>query len=172
MRHIVFVTGGARSGKSRFAQTLVEGWQDPLLYIATGEARDDEMRARIEKHRRDRGPRWQALEEPLELGRALSKAPGQGGALLDCLTLWTSNLLEACGEDEAALERRLDDFLSALEGHPGRLCVVTNEVGLGIVPENALARRFRDLAGRINQQAAARATEAYLLVSGLPVRIR
>jgi adenosylcobinamide kinase/adenosylcobinamide-phosphate guanylyltransferase len=92
--------------------------------------------------------------------------------LLDCLTLWTSNLMEAAGDDEPALERRLESFLSALETHPGRLCVVTNEVGLGIVPENALARRFRDLAGRINQQVAARATEAYLVVSGMPIRMR
>lgn len=171
-RQIVFVSGGARSGKSRFAQTLAEGWDGPLLYIATGEARDGEMQARIDKHRQDRGPRWGTREEPLELGRALRDAGGHGGALLDCLTLWTSNLMEAAGDDETASLRRIGDFLSALETYPGRLCVVTNEVGLGIVPENALARRFRDLAGRINQQVAARATEAYLVVSGLPVRLR
>jgi adenosylcobinamide kinase/adenosylcobinamide-phosphate guanylyltransferase len=172
MHQIIFVTGGARSGKSHFAQALAEGREGRLLYIATGEARDEEMRARIEKHRQDRGPRWDALEEPLELGAALAAAGGYAGALLDCLTLWTSNLMEAAGDDEPALERRLESFLSALETHPGRLCVVTNEVGLGIVPENALARRFRDLAGRINQQVAARATEAYLVVSGMPIRMR
>ncbi|MBI5016688.1 MAG: bifunctional adenosylcobinamide kinase/adenosylcobinamide-phosphate guanylyltransferase [Deltaproteobacteria bacterium] len=171
-RQIVFVTGGARSGKSRFAQTLVEGWQGPLLYIATGEARDAEMRGRIEKHRQDRGDRWGTLEEPLDLPRALEGAAAFGGALLDCLTLWTSNVIEAAGDEAPVFDRRVAEFLSALEAHPGRLCLVTNEVGLGIVPENALARRFRDLAGRINQQVAARATEAYLVVAGLPLRLK
>ncbi|NTU59993.1 MAG: bifunctional adenosylcobinamide kinase/adenosylcobinamide-phosphate guanylyltransferase [Deltaproteobacteria bacterium] len=171
-RAVVYVTGGARSGKSAFAQRLAEGWGGSLLYVATGEARDAEMVRRIEAHQRDRGPRWETLEEPLDLVAALARAAGHGGALLDCLTLWTSNLLAACGEDEAALRRRVDAFLAALEGFEGRLCVVTNEVGLGIVPENALARRFRDLAGRINQDVAARATEAHLVVSGLPLRLK
>ncbi|MBI5440109.1 MAG: bifunctional adenosylcobinamide kinase/adenosylcobinamide-phosphate guanylyltransferase [Deltaproteobacteria bacterium] len=170
-RHIIFVTGGARSGKSLFAQRLVESWKGDLVYVATGEPRDDEMRARIRKHREDRGPRWSTAEEPLDLPRVLDGTSG-AGVLVDCLTLWTSNLLEAAGEDPGALEARLAAFFAALERYSGRLCLVTNEVGLGIVPENALARRFRDLAGRVNQGAAARSTEAYLVVSGLPVRLK
>ena len=171
-RVIVFVTGGARSGKSNFAQTLVEGWTGPLLYVATGEARDQEMRDRIEKHQLDRGPRWETCEEPVELSAALERGRNFGGVLLDCLTLWTSNLLELCGSDDSALEQRVGAFLSALERFPGRLCVVTNEVGLGIVPDNALARRFRDLAGKINQSVASRATRAHWVVSGLPLRLK
>jgi adenosylcobinamide kinase / adenosylcobinamide-phosphate guanylyltransferase len=170
-RRIVFVTGGARSGKSRFAQATVEGWNGPLLYLATAEARDDEMRARIAQHRRERGDRWETLEEPLDLPRALASA-GARGVLLDCLTLWASNLLEAYGERPAALEAQVAGFFDALGEFQGRLCLVTNETGLGLVPENPLARRFRDLAGRINQGAAALASEAYLVVSGLPVRLK
>ena len=174
MRQIVFVTGGARSGKSRFAQSLVEGWEGRLLYIATGEGRDEEMRRRIAKHREDRGARWDTREEPLDLAAALEGAArvGYGGALVDCLTLWTSNLLEEAEGEPGCVERRLGSFWAALEGFRGRLCLVTNEVGLGIVPENALARRFRDLAGRVNQGAAARATEAFLVVSGLPLKLK
>lgn len=171
-REIVFVTGGARSGKSRFAQARAEGWAGPLLYIATAETLDDEMRERVEKHRAERGERWETLEEPLALSRALGVAEGYGGALLDCLTLWTSNLLGLHGEDQSRLQAAVDAFLDSLDGFRGRICVVTNEVGAGIVPENPLARRFRDLAGRLNQEAARRATQAFLIVSGLAVRLK
>ena len=174
-REVVFVTGGARSGKSRFAQGRAETWGqgEParLLYIATAEVRDEEMRERVEKHRAERGPGWEALEEPLDLPGALVRASGYRGALLDCLTLWASNLIETDPSD-SAVDRAVGRFLGALEAFPGRLCVVTNEVGSGIVPANALSRRFRDVAGRINQEVAARATEAYLVVSGLPVRLK
>lgn len=171
-REIVFVTGGARSGKSRFAQARAEHWTGSLLYIATAETLDDEMRQRVEKHRAERGARWQTLEEPLDLPRALGVAEGYGGALLDCLTLWTSNLLGAHGEDQTRLQGAAAAFLDSLESFRGRICVVTNEVGAGIVPENPLARRFRDLAGWVNQEAARRATEAFLIVSGLAVRLK
>jgi adenosylcobinamide kinase/adenosylcobinamide-phosphate guanylyltransferase len=174
-REVVFVTGGARSGKSRYAQTLAEAWADGgearLLYIATAEIRDAEMRERVAKHRADRGPRWDSLEEPLDLPRALGRAVAYRGALLDCLTLWTSNLLEA-HPSQKALDQAVERFLAALEAFPGRLCVVTNEVGSGIVPANALSRRFRDAAGTINQEVAARATEAHLVVSGLALRLK
>jgi len=170
-RQIVFVTGGARSGKSRYAQARAEQWSGELLYIATAEVRDQEMRDRVAQHRRDRGPRWHAHEEPLDLPLALGEAARRGGALLDCLTLWTSNLLEAYPE-EAETQRAVQRFLEALEVFPGRLCVVSNEVGSGIVPANALARRFRDVAGLLNQEVATRATEAWLLVSGLPLRLK
>ncbi len=172
MARIVFVTGGARSGKSRFAQRLVEAWEGPLLYVATAEVLDDEMADRVRRHREDRGPRWTTLEEPLDLARALAEAEAYGGALVDCLTLWTSNLLGRHGDDEGGLRRARESFYRALDGFSGRVCLVTNEVGAGIVPANPLARRFRDLAGRINQDCAARAHEAYLVVSGLPVRLK
>ncbi|RMG98967.1 MAG: bifunctional adenosylcobinamide kinase/adenosylcobinamide-phosphate guanylyltransferase [Candidatus Dadabacteria bacterium] len=172
MARIVFVTGGARSGKSRFAQRIAEAWEGPLLYVATAEVLDDEMADRVRRHRADRGPRWETLEEPLDLPAALRAAEGFGGALVDCLTLWVSNLLGRWGGDEAGLAAALDRFYRALEAFRGRICLVTNEVGSGIVPENALARRFRDLAGRVNQECAARAHEAYLVVSGLPVRLK
>lgn len=172
MRHIVFITGGARSGKSRFAQKTAEGWSGQLLYIATAEVRDPEMAARVAAHRADRGARWAAREEPLNLPAALEEAAGYGGALLDCLTLWASNLLEAHPDDEAAVQGHVRRFLAALERYPGRLAVVTNEVGSGIVPVNALARRFRDVAGKLNQEVALRSDEAYLVVSGLPLRLR
>lgn len=172
MRQIVFVTGGARSGKSRYAQGRAEGWPGKLLYIATAEVRDEEMAARVAAHRADRGGRWTAREEPLDLPAALEEAAEYGGALLDCLTLWASNLLGAHGEDEGAVQGEIARFLEALERHPGRLTVVTNEVGSGIVPMNALARRFRDLSGTLNQEVAARADEAYLVVSGLALRLK
>jgi adenosylcobinamide kinase/adenosylcobinamide-phosphate guanylyltransferase len=170
-RELVLVTGGARSGKSRYAQVRAEAWPGRLLYIATAEVRDEEMRERVAKHRQDRGPRWDALEEPLDLSPALARAAGYGGALLDCLTLWTSNLLEAA-PSQTALDEAVGRLLEALGAFPGRLCVVTNEVGSGIVPANALARRFRDAAGTLNQGVAALATEAFLVVSGLPVRLK
>jgi adenosylcobinamide kinase/adenosylcobinamide-phosphate guanylyltransferase len=171
-REIVLVTGGARSGKSRFAQSRAEAWKGGLLFIATAEVLDLEMRERVETHRQERGPRWDTLEEPLDLAGALTAAAGYDGVLLDCLTLWTSNLLGAHGSDESRLRAAVDAFLAALEGFDGRLCIVTNEVGSGIVPENRLARRFRDLAGTVNQEAAARATAAFLVVSGLPMRLK
>ena len=171
-RQVVLVTGGARSGKSRFAQDLVEGWGARILYVATAEALDEEMADRIGRHRADRGDRWTTLEEPLNLPRALSEATGYDGALLDCLTLWASNLLGRHGEDDAALHDEVQRFLASLASFPGRLCLVTNEVGLGVVPENALARRFRDVAGRINQQVAALCDEAYLVSVGLPLRLK
>lgn len=171
-RCLVFVTGGARSGKSRFAQARAETWEGRLLYIATAETRDEEMRKRVEAHRADRGPRWDTWEEPVDPGEVLGRLAGYGGGLLDCLTLWASNLLALRDEDGEALDRDVGRFLEALDRRPGRLCVVTNEVGSGIVPANALARRFRDLAGRLNQEVAARADEAFLVVSGLPLRLR
>jgi adenosylcobinamide kinase / adenosylcobinamide-phosphate guanylyltransferase len=172
VREVVFVTGGARSGKSRYAQDLAESWAGRLLYVATAQTRDREMAARVAAHRAERGDRWSVREEPLDLPSALEAARGYGGALLDCLTLWASNLLEAHGDDDGAARGEVDRFLGALEQYPGRLAVVTNEVGSGIVPANALARRFRDLAGTLNQEVAARADRAYVVVSGMALRLK
>lgn len=166
MGKLVFVTGGSRSGKTMFAQRLAESWEGRLLYVATAEARDAEMERRIAAHRADRGERWSTLEEPLDLAGAVSRFGGYGGVLVDCLTLWTSNLIEAHREDDVSIDARVDGFLAALTVRPANVVVVTNETGQGIVPMDPLARRFRDLAGRINRKVSLAADEAYLVVAG------
>ena len=166
----VLVLGGARSGKSAFALSLA-GKLAPRggrLFLATAEAGDEEMAARIAAHRAGRGPDWQTLEEPLDLAGALAEAREGRVILIDCLTLWLSNLL-AAGRDFEAESARL---IAALEGAPGHVVLVANEVGLGIVPENPLARRFRDLAGSLNQGLAGLADEVYFLAAGLPIKLK
>lgn len=171
MNKALFVLGGARSGKSRYAQARAEahGEGGPLTYIATGQAFDDEMHARIARHRDDRGPCWATLEEPLDLAGAIDRAAqGTGAILVDCLTLWLSNLMLA--------EIPLEGPIAALGEAMGRcacpLILVSNEVGLSIVPENALARAFRDEAGRLNQMVAAWAGEVQFIAAGLPLRLK
>jgi adenosylcobinamide kinase/adenosylcobinamide-phosphate guanylyltransferase len=167
----LFISGGAKSGKTRHALERAEGWQGDLLYIATAEAGDDEMKRRIAAHQEERGPRWSTLEEPLDLAKAVESGEGYCAALIDCLTLWTSNLLHHHGDDPDALEERVSAFIDALKARRTNIVVVTNEVGLGIVPANALARHFRDLAGSINQRVAAVADEAVLVVSGRTLKL-
>lgn len=165
---LTFVLGGARSGKSRFAETLVTEAPAPWLYIATAEPLDGEMRARVAAHRARRGPGWETAEVPLDLAAALAAAPQGRAVLVDCLTLWLSNLLLA-GRDPRAESERLAE---ALARPRGAWVVVANEVGLGIVPENALARRFRDAAGWLNQRVAAVAGRVVLTVAGLPMEVK
>ena len=164
---IVYVTGGARSGKSRFAEAWAAKQSAPVTYLATAQAFDDEMRERIERHRIDRPAHWPTLEEPLNVPQTLADL--NGVILLDCLSLWISNLLLADLDDTAILER-VDALLA--QANSKTLILVSNEVGSGIVPDNALARRYRDLLGWANQRAAAAANEVYLLVSGLPLRLK
>ncbi|MDF0488721.1 bifunctional adenosylcobinamide kinase/adenosylcobinamide-phosphate guanylyltransferase [Sphingomonas sp. H39-1-10] len=165
----LFVIGGARSGKSRYAQARAEAMPGELVYIATAQAFDAEMADRIARHRADRDARWRTVEAPLALPEAIvaNSAPGRV-LLVDCLTLWTSNLL--LGEHDvdaasAALER-------AVTTAPGPVILVANEVGLGIVPDNALARRFRDHAGLLNQRIAAAADAVVLVTAGLPLSLK
>ena len=170
---MLLVLGGARSGKSRHAQAVAEaGIGDAggsLTFIATAQAFDDEMRDRIARHRADRDARWTTLEAPVALAEAVAAADVPGGCVLvDCLTLWASNML--LGEED--WERRLDELVAALAAARGRIILVSNEVGLGIVPDNALARRFRDIAGTINQRLAAAADEVVLMVAGLSVPVK
>ena len=155
--------GGARSGKSRYAEGLITRLPPPWLYIATAQAFDDEMQARIAEHRARRAPGWRTVEAPLALPDALRDA-GTAPVLVDCLTLWLSNLLLA-DADLSAAETALDAAL----GRAAPTVLVSNEVGLGIVPDNALARRFRDHAGRLHQRLAARADRVVLTVAGLPL---
>lgn len=173
MNTIYYVTGGARSGKSSFALQLAASYQNKL-FLATAEPFDDEMRSRIGKHQAERGAHFTTIEEPLSLALALQKLPaGTDVVLLDCLTVWAGNLMHyAEGKGEGEVDRQIELFLEALRHPPCDLILVSNEVGMGIVPENAMARRFRDLAGMINQKAASIASEAYLLCSGLPIRVK
>ncbi|WP_274424626.1 bifunctional adenosylcobinamide kinase/adenosylcobinamide-phosphate guanylyltransferase [Chelativorans sp. YIM 93263] len=167
-RHLTFILGGARSGKSRHAEALVEGHPAPWTYIATAQAYDEEMRERIAEHRDRRDGRWKTVEAPLDLAGALVRNSGGGPVLTDCLTLWLTNVMLAEGDiDEEC--RRLVEIL----GKPhGPWYVVSNEVGMGIVPENALARRFRDAAGRLNQLVAAEADNVVFMVAGLPMKVK
>lgn len=165
----LLVLGGARSGKSRHAEARVTAMPGPHIYIATAQAFDDEMVERIAHHRADRGPAWQTIEAPMSLPEAIAAQSGTGAAVLvDCLTLWASNLLLA----EAAIEAETAKLIAAIRAHDGPLVLVSNEVGLGIVPDNALARRFRDVAGRLNQQVAAAVDEVAFIAAGLPLRLK
>jgi adenosylcobinamide kinase/adenosylcobinamide-phosphate guanylyltransferase len=165
----VLVLGGARSGKSAFAERLVAETGLLRHYIATGRAWDDEMRERIAKHRADRGDGWQTHEEPLALVERLEALDDPGNVILvDCLTLWVTNLMME-ELDMAGEIARLADFISTAKA---KLVLVSNEVGLGIVPENRMAREFRDHAGRLHQSIAARAAEVYFVAAGLPLKMK
>jgi adenosylcobinamide kinase/adenosylcobinamide-phosphate guanylyltransferase len=171
MAHLVLVTGGARSGKSRFAESRVAELAPggPWLYVATAEALDDEMRDRIARHRIRRGGSWRTVEAPRDPAAGL--AASEPAALIDCLTLLVTNLLlDGLPDDE--ILARVVALADACRAAPMPVVVVTNEVGLGIVPENALARRFRDLAGWANQALAAKADEVVLTAAGLPLRLK
>ena len=162
---LTLVLGGARSGKSRHAEGLVTCLPPPWTYLATAQAWDDEMRARIDAHRARRSPGWLTVETPLDLAGALHR---EGPVLVDCLTLWLTNVMLA-GRDVEADGAALEAALLAREAPT---VVVSNEVGLGIVPDNALSRRFRDAAGVLHQRLAARADDVLLMVAGLPVRVK
>lgn len=170
---IIFVTGGARSGKSDFAQSMAEKREGKRLFLATAQAFDDEMRQRIEKHRKQRGNRWDTLEEPVHLGKALRSAAGQyDTVLVDCFTVWMSNLLFEYPDQKEKISEIVDDFFLSIDEFKGTILIVSNEVGSGIVPDNKLARDYRDQLGFLNQSAAKRADEVYLLCSGIPVNIK
>lgn len=165
---VALVLGGARSGKSAYAERLAEAAGAPV-YLATGQAGDAEMAARIAAHRARRGAGWTTVEEPLDLVGALGASARPGRAVLvDCLTLWLANLMHD-GRDPDAETARL---AAALPGLAGPAVLVGNEVGLGIVPDNALARRFRDAAGRLNQAVAAAADRVVFVAAGLPLTLK
>ncbi|MBB5362882.1 bifunctional adenosylcobinamide kinase/adenosylcobinamide-phosphate guanylyltransferase [Deinococcus humi] len=167
---IVYVTGGARSGKSRFAETRAAARGEAVTYLATAQAFDTEMEERIARHRADRPAHWTTVEESLEVPRALQYA-ATPTVVLDCLSLWVSNML-LIGWTDGAMLAAADDLLSVAHARSGLSVLVSNEVGLGIVPDNALTRRYRDVLGWVNQRCAAASHEAYLLVSGLPLQLK
>ncbi len=178
MNSFTLVTGGSRSGKSAFAQKLAEDIDAPRLFLATCPRLDPEMDERIRRHCREReGHGWQTMEEPLRIIERLEQMPAGSTVLIDCLTLWVSNLMHEAEQAGGAVSEEQIASLAAQLGaaarrHQGRVLAVTNEVGLGIVPDNAAARRFRDLAGRCNQATAALADEVYLVCSGIPLRLK
>ncbi len=165
---VTLITGGARSGKSQFAEQTALALGTAPVYVATAEDGDDEMKARIAAHQARRDDRWADRPAPLDLVEALAETEGDGPRLVDCLTLWLSNLMFS-GRDWQVEAGKLVD---ALRRSVCPVVIVTNEVGSGIVPDNALGREFRDAHGRLNQMVAAVANEVYLVVCGLPMKVK
>lgn len=168
MGKTILVTGGARSGKSAIAEAKTLQLGARAVYIATAEIRDEEMRQRVEAHQARRGPEWTTVAEPIDLAGALIESDGQGPRLVDCLTLWLTNLMLSDRDWSGAADR----LIAVLREQRDPVVCVTNEVGMGIVPDNALARAFRDAAGEVNQRVAAQADEVYLAVSGIELRVK
>lgn len=171
---LIFVTGGARSGKSAFALELANSIGGEKCYLATAQALDSEMEDRIAKHKAERGDDWDCVEEPLEMAKKIAELKGRYDLILfDCLTLWVSNMMLSDQKPEDRGQKtEVENLIDACKASGSTVIVVSNEVGLGIVPENALARRFRDLAGTANQLFAKAADEAYFVVSGIPMRLK
>ena len=165
---LTFLIGGARSGKSALALALVAAWEGPVTVIATGEARDEEMAERICLHRADRPQEWATVEEPLELSGALAAVDPAAAVIVDCLSFWVANLLERGDDVEACSERAV----ASARARSALIVVVSNEVGLGVVPVSELGRRYRDVLGRVNQQWAAAADEVALVVAGRKLRLQ
>jgi len=168
---LILILGGARSGKSDFALTFSRTMK-PRAFLATAEPLDQEMAVRIRKHQRSRRGAWDTVEIPVEISQWFNtKGKAYQSVVVDCLTLWLSNIL-----GDKTIRKKfpslLKDFLKSVRHVPGRVIVISNEVGLGIVPGDPVTRQFRDLAGRMNQQVAAAADEVYLVVSGLPLRLK
>lgn len=168
-KNITLILGGARSGKSRLAEKFALNLNLTPIYLATGEARDSEMAARIAAHKEDRGQRWKTIEEPLNVGKILHENSENNSVILvDCLTLWLSNLFE----HGYNIEEQIDQLIEALKSSLGPVVLVSNDVGQGIVPTNELARNFRDESGRLNQKIAAIAQNVYSVTAGLPIPLK
>lgn len=184
MGKITFITGGARSGKSDHAERMAEKHRD-VAYIATAVVTDDEMKLRIERHRKQRPPMWKTYEAPYDIARII-RGSSHEAYLVDCITVYITNLLLCEKADwesgvlgsaeqkylEKSVEQKIGEMLSAMEENPARFIVVSNEVGMGLVPEYALGRIFRDLAGRANRRIAEKAEEAYFSVSGILIPLK
>ena len=164
----ILVTGGARSGKSVFAEKRTKQLGSSLIYIATSEVIDSEMKKRVEEHQARRGSEWQTLHAPINLTEALIETDGKGPCLVDCVTVWLNNLIFHDEDIDAATK----ELITVLNERSDPVVLVTNEVGSGIIPENALARRFCDEAGRLNQTISQIADEVYVSISGIPLQIK
>jgi adenosylcobinamide kinase/adenosylcobinamide-phosphate guanylyltransferase len=163
---LTLITGSARSGKTRQALNTAKEIQ-PRIYVATAQLLDDEMRERAARHRLERGPEWQTIEEPLHIARRLREL--DGAVVIDCLTLWLSNWMM---HDETQVDSQIGDLCSTLRHLPSSVVAITNEVGWSIVPDNAMARRFRDWSGLMNQSVAAIADSVVLMVCGIPTEVK
>jgi adenosylcobinamide kinase/adenosylcobinamide-phosphate guanylyltransferase len=177
MAQTIFITGGARSGKSGFAEKRALEFGESLGYLATAQMLDDEMNERVRRHQDRRGNEWHTIEEPIHLSQALARCDGQYRSILvDCVTLWLSNLLfkyEESGEDcEERIQEDVQRLKNTLHGMVTPVILVSNEVGQGIVPDNHLARLFRDIAGTANQVLAAAADEVHVVISGIPLKLK
>jgi adenosylcobinamide kinase/adenosylcobinamide-phosphate guanylyltransferase len=175
----ILLTGGARSGKSKMAQELAAKAGGKVLFVATATAGDDEMRQRIEEHRKARPKDWKTLEGTLHLGSQITKhSGGVKTIIIDCITLLVNNIFEECGENAraAAVERavtaEIEELIKCMEKSRANFIIVTNEVGLGIVPGDRISRLYRDLLGKVNQMLAAKVNEVYLLVAGIAIRVK
>lgn len=168
---IVLILGGARSGKSTYAQKLAERWWPSPLYLAPAETLDDEMVERVKLHQENRGPRWGCVEEPLDVARVIkNQEPDQDGILFDCATLWLTNVL--LKEGVAGIEARKHALVDSLKTCPTGVIIVSNEVGMGIVPEYPLGRDFRDQQGWLNQELAAIADTVIFVIAGIPMFLK
>ena len=173
MSRITLITGGARSGKSSFALSLGLQNYSKRVFIATAVPFDQEMKERISRHREERGDRFDTIEEPIELPHVLAAIPGGTEVVIvDCLTVWLGNLYHHFQESEEEVQMQVEAFLDHLDHSICDLILVTNEVGWGIVPENPLARSFRDMAGYLNRRIAGKAASAYLLCCGIPLPLK
>ncbi|MCK4377789.1 MAG: bifunctional adenosylcobinamide kinase/adenosylcobinamide-phosphate guanylyltransferase [Deltaproteobacteria bacterium] len=170
----ILVTGGARSGKSTFAQQIAEQLPGPRAYLATAQILDNEMGERVARHQAQRGQAWQVtIEEPYALNTSLRQAASHYPVIMvDCITLWLTNILLSNQENPDTVLQKVDQLITSLPGCISTVIMVTNEVGLGIVPENPLARQFRDLAGFANQKLAAACDTVYLVSCGLPLKLK
>jgi len=174
----ILITGGARSGKSGFAERLMQSLTDQAVYVATGQAFDEEMQERIALHKRQRiesGYAWETVEEPYDLPVLLERLSGGGAVLVDCLTLWLSNVLlavEGFEDRQTLVEQEITRLEKSVSAFEGTLILVTNEVGDGIVPEYALGRMYRDLAGRMNALIARQSEQVFLVTAGIPIELK
>lgn len=168
MNKSILVTGGVRSGKSLFAERLVKTIGERPIYIATAQALDDEMEQRIVGHQARRGPEWTTIHAPLDLVGALRASEGKSPRLVDCLTLWLTNLILS----DKPWRDEIDILITAIRQRTSPVVFVTNEVGMGIVPESKLGREFRDAAGFMNQKIASASDEVYLTVAGIPMKVK
>ena len=170
---VILIVGGARSGKSTYAQKMGKALEGKRLFIATAQALDLEMAERIKNHKKERGTLWETREEPVEIVPVISEMQNRYGVILiDCLTLWMSNLLMTHGDDRQGVENRIQSLIDSLTNIKTTIILVSNEVGSGIVPESRLARSFRDMAGMLNQRVAEVADRVIYMVAGIPLGIK
>lgn len=186
MGKAILITGGARSGKSRFAEKIMRELEGPVLYLATAKVTDEEMEVRVQKHKAQRPAHWTTIEGYKNLGNLIAEQGNTyDGILLDCITIMVTNLLfeipemnessitmDSAEKAESTIMDEIDALIDGIQASQATVVMVTNEIGSGIVPEYPLARIFRDIAGRVNQRLASQAQEVYLAVSGIPIRIK